>query len=84
MPKYTLGDHNILEAALAGLKHSLTVVDGKIADIRRQLGRRAGNHTGPAAAAAAPRKRVLSDAARRRIAAAQKKRWAAYRKSHPK
>ena len=83
MPKYTLPETEILQAALAGLQQSLAVVEDKIAAIRRKLGVRSGNHFAPASAAA-PRKRGLSASARRRIAAAQKKRWAAYRKTHKK
>ena len=84
MPKYTVPETEILQAALAGLQQSLAVVEEKIAAIRRKLGVRSGNHFAPAPAAAAPRKRGLSASARRRIAAAQKKRWAAYRKTHKK
>jgi hypothetical protein len=87
MPKYTVPDREILEAALAGLQHSLTELDDKIADLRRRLGVRGSrNHFAPASRSTggAPRKHALSPAARRRIAAAQKKRWAAYRKSHKK
>ena len=82
MPKNTIPDHEILEAALAGFQHSLAVVDTKIADIRRQLGIGGGNHTALATGGTAPVKRTLGAAARRRIAAAQKKRWAKFRKEH--
>ena len=84
MPKSIITDQEILEAALVGLQQSLTSVDAKIADIRRQLGVR-GSSNGAAAVTAsngASPKRQMSAAARKRIAAAQKKRWADYRKSH--
>jgi hypothetical protein len=85
MPKSTITDHEILEAALIGLQHSLTVVDEKIKDLRRQLhGKAAGNNVVPASEGATRPKRVMTAAARRRIAAAQKKRWAAFRKVQQK
>jgi hypothetical protein len=85
MPKPTVTDREILQAALVGLQHSLAVVDEKISELRR-LGARSGasHQPAPAAPAAKAPKRVLSAAARRRIAAAQKKRWDAFRKSHEK
>ena len=84
MPKSIITDQEILEAALVGLQQSLTSVDAKIADIRRQLGVR-GSSNGAAVVTAtngASPRRQMSAAARKRIAAAQKKRWADYRKSH--
>ena len=87
MPKSIITDHEILEAALVGLQHSLASVDEKIKEIRSRLGGKAVRKAAapiPAAtaapAAAAP-KRTMSASARRRIAAAQKKRWAAYHKA---
>jgi hypothetical protein len=79
MPKATIHDHEILQAALQGLEHSLAAVEGKIAELRRRLGMRGAAAHQPKRAAAAGKRR-LSPAARRRIAAAQKKRWAAFRK----
>ena len=84
MPKYTVPEQEILQAALAGLQQSLASVDDKIAELRHRLGVRGANHSGAVRRGASPGKHVLSDAARRRIAAAQKKRWAAYRKAHQK
>ena len=85
MPKSTVTDQEILEAALLGLQHSLASVDEKMKELRRKL--RAKGAGKPAAGTmdgAARPKRVMSGAARRRIAEAQKKRWAAYRKSQSK
>jgi hypothetical protein len=79
----------ILEAALHGLEAQKQRLDEQISQVRSMLGRRAGRP--PKAVAAvetslkpggSERKRVLSPEARKRIAAAQKKRWAAFRKSH--
>jgi hypothetical protein len=74
----------ILEAALHGLEAQKQKLEDQIAQVRSMLeGRQAkasvwvGHTTGNG-----PRKRVLSPEARQRIASAQKKRWAAYRKSH--
>jgi hypothetical protein len=85
MPKSIITDQEIFQAALVGFQQSLATVDGKIKEIRRQLGvRGSSNGFAPAAADAPLPRRTLSAAARKRIAAAQKKRWAAYRKSHKK
>ena len=78
MPNITTTEREILEAALFGLEHLLKEVDGKIAELRGKLrGKSSASDT-------AGHERVLSSSARRRIALAQKKRWAAYRKSHKK
>ena len=85
MPKSIITDQEILQAALVGLEQSLASTEGKIAELRRQLGvRGSSNGAAPPATGAASSKRKLSASARKRIAAAQKKRWAAYRKSHQK
>jgi hypothetical protein len=84
MPKSIITDQEILQAALLGLQHSLASVDGKIAELRRQLGVRGSSNGSAPAAGEGSARRDLSAAARRRIASAQKKRWAAYRKSHKK
>jgi hypothetical protein len=70
-------DTTLLEAALIGYQHQLEQIEGKIADLRRQLG---GKTSAPAAktTAAPGHRREMSAAARKRIAAAQKKRWAEY------
>jgi len=85
MAKNSVAPHReILEAALHGLEAQKQKLDDQIAQVRSMLGGRpakaavwAGNPT-----SGAPRKRILSAEARQRIASAQKKRWAAYRKSH--
>jgi hypothetical protein len=90
MAKQSAAPHReILEAALHGLEAQKQRLDEQIAQVRSMLGGRTGKPikaqgwTGGAAnGAGAPRKRILSPEARQRIAAAQKKRWAAYRKSH--
>jgi hypothetical protein len=82
MPKSTVTDHEILEAALIGLQHSLATVHEKIKEVRRRLGGKPARNEVPAASAGDGRpRRVMGTAARRRIAAAQRKRWAAYRKA---
>jgi len=88
--KHTFGsfvtsDAELLEAALFGLEHRRTEIEEKMAELRRQLGGRAGSVTrmgaGTGATTAGMRKRrTLSAAARRLIAAAQRKRWAALKK----
>lgn len=73
-------DPDTLRAALIGYQAERESIEGKIAEIRRQLGRSA-----PAGSVATPRgprkKRTLSAAARKRIAAAQRKRWRAFKKA---
>ena len=84
MPKSIITDDEILQAALLGLQHSLTEVEGKIAELRRKLGGRGTNSRSKAAAGSnhASTAHQMSAAARERIAAAQKKRWAAFRRAH--
>lgn len=80
----------ILEAALQGLESQRQKLDEQIAEVRALMGGRGGRSSrgngggnGRATPARTGRKRrVLSPDARKRIAAAQKKRWAAFRKSH--
>ena len=85
----------ILEAALTGLEAQRDKIDQQISQVRTMLGGKAGagkvgrpakasfaNSLVSNAFAGEPRKRVLSPEARKRIAAAQKKRWAAFRKTH--
>ena len=74
-------DHTTLQMALVGYQLEKQRLEGKIEEIKSQLGE--GKPAGGGAAAkkeAAPKKRRLSAAARKRIAAAQKKRWAEHRK----
>lgn len=87
MPKFSAApSREILEAALHGLEAQRQKLDEQIVQVRSMLGRRAGRPAKSASqsgsASTAGRKRVLSAEARKRIAAAQKKRWAAFRKSH--
>jgi hypothetical protein len=87
--RYGLGinDPELLAAALVGYERQRSEIETKIAELRRQLRRRAehNGHGALAAEGAAPvQRRVLSAAARKRIAVAQRKRWAEYRKAeHP-
>jgi hypothetical protein len=77
-------DPDLLSAALLGYEQQRSAIVDKIAELRRQLGRRgAANGVAiPADAVRVPvrKKRTLSAVARNRIAAAQRKRWAALRK----
>ena len=78
-----MGDADFLAAALVGYEQQRSEIEGKIAELRRQLGGRAvraavGSSDGTRPAA---KKRTMSAAARKRIAAAQRKRWAAYKKA---
>ena len=78
------GDADFLQAALLGYEQQRTVIESRIAELRRQLGRRSladGSAELPDTEAAQPgKRRALSAAARERIADAQRKRWAAFRK----
>jgi hypothetical protein len=70
----SMSDAELMAAALFGLEHQRSDIEGKMADIRRAI-----RSTDLTKSAAMPtrRKRTMSAAARRRIAAAQRKRWAA-------
>jgi len=73
-------DSATLRAALVGYQIEKESIEGKITEIRKRLGQRAGR----VMSASPPGRRTrtpLSAAARKRIAAAQKKRWAAYRRA---
>src|ERR1035441_10659123 len=70
-------DPLLLQAALIGLQQMKAGIDGKISDIRRQLG--TGKEAGagePAPKKAGRKKRRLSAEGRANIIAALKKRWA--------
>ena len=74
-------DPTLLQMALIGYEAERQKIQGKIAELQRQLGGRNHRATTPAAnAPAKPGRKRMSAAARKRIAAAQKKRWAAYRR----
>ena len=77
------GDADFLAAALRGFEQQRSEIEGKIADLRRQVGRRGATDSSGmwsgGASAPAGKKRTLSAAARERIAEAQRKRWAAAR-----
>jgi len=74
-------DPATLQAALIGYQLEKESIEGKIAEIRKQLGRRASTQADGASAPGRRKKRTLSAAARKRIAAAQRKRWRAYKKA---
>lgn len=67
---------DLLEAALAGYKHTIEEIEGRLAELR------GGNAAGTRQQASADsgtgtrKKRVVSAAARKKMAAAQRKRWA--------
>ena len=78
-------DPDLLRAALLGYEQQRSALVEKIAELRRQLSRRAAAD-GVAVSSDVPgvagrKKRTLSAAARNRIAEAQRKRWAALRKN---
>jgi hypothetical protein len=80
MPRQTVTENSILDAALIGLQHQHAEYTAKIAEIRRTLGIRAPQtNSGQKTVIAARPKRKISVAARKRIGEATKKRWAAYR-----
>ena len=75
-------DAGLLAAALLGFEKQRSEIEGKIAELRRQLGRRGADNSSAwseTTSAPAGKKRRLSAAARQRIAEAQRKRWAAVR-----
>ena len=73
-------DSEFLAAALIGYQQQRAEIDGKIAELRQQLGgRRASVPAGSSDGMRPLRKRTMSAAARKRIADAQRKRWAKMR-----
>lgn len=78
------GDADFLQAALRGYEQQRTEIESRIAELRRQLGRRStGDDAAELSETGTPgqgRRRELSAAARKRIADAQRKRWAAFHK----
>jgi len=80
MPTPTHAEHDILEAALIGLRHLHAEIVSKVAELRRKLGIRApGPASKPATETPVRAKRKMNAAARKRIGAATRKRWAEYR-----
>ena len=67
-------DPETLNAALIGYQQELERIQGKIAELQRQLGRRPQSSSAQARTAT---KHHVSAEGRARIAAAQRKRWAA-------
>jgi hypothetical protein len=83
MPKGSRNeDTTLLSMALVGFEIEKKKIEGKIAELRAQLGGRAvaASVTSGSAEEESKPTRTLSAAARKRIAAAQKKRWAEHRK----
>ena len=71
-----------LQAALVGYQAELARIDGKIAELRQQLGgRRASVPAGRLDGTRPLRKRTMSAAGRKRIAEAQRKRWKAFHRA---
>jgi hypothetical protein len=71
-------DQALLEAALVGYMHRREEVEAKIVEIQHELGGSAPKTTSESG----NKSREMSSAARARIAAAQRKRWAAFHKTH--
>ena len=75
----------LLELALKGLQADRAKLDDEIADIKREIGQRAGttvNRGNQATGAASPmKKRTMSAAARKKISEAMKRRYAELRKA---
>jgi hypothetical protein len=85
MAQSMMTDTQILEAALIGLRHQLTQIDTKIADIGRKLRIRKSRQTVSTVEPQPTRKRRrISAAARKRMADATRKRWAEYRANKAK
>jgi hypothetical protein len=77
-----MSTHNdLLAAALYGYQAQLQMIEGKIAELRVELGT-GSRMAGAVSGSARPEKRQMSAAARKRIAAAQRQRWAAYHAEH--
>jgi len=74
-------DSEFLAAALIGYQQRRREIDGKIVELRQQLGGSWASVLAAAAKRAAPAARRMSTAGRKRIAEATKKRWAAFRRA---
>jgi hypothetical protein len=69
-------DRQTLEAALIGYQQQASVIEQKMAELRKEL---RGSPAGTAPTVAQkPHRKKMSAAGRKRIAAAQRKRWAEY------
>jgi len=82
----TLGDGDLLEAALVGFEAKRSEIERKIEELRQRLGRGTGEQGGTASKDSpqpiARKRRTLSAAARKRIGAAQRRRrWAEVQKA---
>ena len=77
----TIANNDLLAAALVGYQAQLAEVEGKVAEIRAQLGGRRIPASTDGSSASKP-KRNMSAAGKARIIAALKKRWAAFHKEH--
>ncbi len=69
-------DQELLQAALIGYEHQLSMLDERIAEIRLEL-----NGAGIKGTGEGLRKGGMSPAGRARVAAAQRKRWAERKKA---
>jgi len=79
-------DRATMEAALVGYERQLEEIQGKMAELRRRLGRPGGRvaataKQGAARGPRAGRKHRMSAEGRARIAAAQRARWAKFKKN---
>jgi hypothetical protein len=81
-------DSATLQAALAGYQQQLQHIEGKMAEVRRQLRAVGATAKSTASAQAAPerrpRKHRMSAEGRERIAAAQRARWAKVKRAKVK
>ena len=74
-------DRATLEAALVGYQQQLQVIETKMTELRRRLGKPAGPGPVKKAVKSSPRKHRMSAEGRARIAAAQRARWAKTKKA---
>jgi hypothetical protein len=72
-------DTDLLQAALIGYERQLTVVQERMAEIRREIGGERGRSVEEGESKP---KRGMSAAGRARVAAAQRQRWAALKRSN--
>lgn len=72
-------DHEILEAALIGLRFRQSEINARIEELRGQIAGATGKSSATSAVEPKRTRGPFRPAAKRRIALAQKRRWAAYR-----